>query len=119
MELENIVANTVLLKAREGKDGDGGADSSRRNRVGARTSETTVAVSSEAKATRGPVATLFISTSSSRADARTEAVTGLKHVANFGPNRVRFGLCVPCPTDTEPAPQILGKEAGSGFDNDA
>lgn len=24
MELENIVANTVLLKAREGKDGDGG-----------------------------------------------------------------------------------------------
>lgn len=28
MELENIVANTVLLKAREGKDGDGGFDSS-------------------------------------------------------------------------------------------
>lgn len=28
MELENIVANTVLLKAREGEDGDGGADSS-------------------------------------------------------------------------------------------
>lgn len=27
MELENIVANTVLLKAREGKDGDGGFDS--------------------------------------------------------------------------------------------
>lgn len=27
MELENIVANTVLLKAREGEDGDGGADS--------------------------------------------------------------------------------------------
>lgn len=27
MELENIVANTVLLKAREGKDGDGGLDS--------------------------------------------------------------------------------------------
>lgn len=25
MELENIVANTVLLKAREGEDGDGGA----------------------------------------------------------------------------------------------
>lgn len=24
MELENIVANTVLLKAREGEDGDGG-----------------------------------------------------------------------------------------------
>lgn len=24
MELENIVANTVLLKAREGKDGEGG-----------------------------------------------------------------------------------------------
>lgn len=26
MELENIVANTVLLKAREGKDGPGGTD---------------------------------------------------------------------------------------------